>query len=116
MQEIVGLWAVGESLGLRVPIQPLASCKCDVGQVGEGRGAVAFLDVGIRALAALDAVEEVASGLLVEVAVGRLDDLALAARFGILERASALGDDFKAIGRGVDGSQRASAVRSRRRD
>ena len=58
---------------------------------------MALLDVGVGPLAALDAVEEVAGGLLVEVAVGRLDDLALALRRRVLERAAALGDDLVAI-------------------
>ena len=107
VQELVGLVAIGEALGLRVPIEPFAGGQRDIGQVGEGGRAVALLDVGIGALAALDAVEEVAGGLLVEVAVGRLDDLALASRLGVLERATALGDDLVAIGRGIERAERA---------
>ena len=86
MQELVGLVAVEESFGLRVPIKALAGGQGDVAEVGEGGRAVAFLDVGLRAASGLDAVEEVAGRLLVEVAVGRLDDLVLAAGIGVLER------------------------------
>ena len=97
MQELVGLVAMGEAFGLGVPVEPFAGRQRDIRQVGEGRGAVALLDVGGGPLSALDVVEEVAGGLLVEVAVGRLDDLAFPPRLGVLERAAALGDDLVAL-------------------
>ena len=61
----------------------------------------------IGPLAALDVVEEVAGGLLVEVAVGGLDDLGLAPGLGVLELAAALGDDLVAAIVGIDRPERA---------
>ena len=115
VQELVGLVAVGEPFGLGVPVEPLAGGQRDVRQVGEGGRAVALLDVGVGPLAALDAVEEVAGGLLIEIAVGRLDDQVLPPRLGVLERPPALGDDLEApVGRDTR-SRACPGARPRRR-
>ena len=71
-QELVRLVAVGESLGGRVPLQRLADpadVADDVHQVAERGGPLADLDVGVAALAALDALDPVLD------VVGRLGPL-----------------------------------------
>ena len=60
VEQVVGRLVVGDPLGLGVPVEPGPGGQRDVGQVGEGRRAMAFLDVGVRPASGLDAVEEVA--------------------------------------------------------
>ena len=106
MQQLIGLLAVGESLGLRVPLQPRPRCERDVRQMGERRRAMPLFDVGVRPFAALDAVEKIAGGLLIEVAVARLDDLFLPLRLRVLERTPALRNDLVAVTGSVESADR----------
>ena len=99
MQQLIGLLAVREPLCLRVPFEPHPRRERDVGQMGECRRAVSLFDVGIRPFAALDAVEKIAGGLLIEVAVARFDDLSLPLRLRVLKRTSAFRNDLVAVTR-----------------
>src|SRR5262245_35916953 len=101
VQEPIGFVAGEEAFGLRVTVEALACGQGDVGQMREGGRSVALLDIGRGASVGLDAVEEVAGGLLVEVAVGRLDDLLLAPGIGILKCTAALGYDLIAAAAGI---------------
>src|SRR5262245_11872890 len=59
-QELVRLQVVPDRLGLGVEVQHPADAQGDVAEVAQPRALVPLLDVGVGALAALDAVEEVA--------------------------------------------------------
>ena len=82
VQKLIGRLAISKTLGLGVPVEPLASGQRDIGEMGERGRTVSFLDIGVRAFPTLDAVDKVAGGLLVEVTISRLDDLTLIAGLG----------------------------------
>src|SRR5262249_9479854 len=58
-EQFVGLVIVQDALVLRVPAQGAADAVGDVAEVAKQRALVAVLDVGVGALAALDAIEEI---------------------------------------------------------
>src|SRR5262249_29570973 len=59
-EHAVGLGVAPTRLGLAVEVQRAAQAQGDVAQVTQTRALVPLLDVGVRAAAAADAVEEVA--------------------------------------------------------
>ena len=102
VQELVRRIAIGEALDVRIPGRGAGQWPARCWPGGESGRTMPFLDFGIGAFPALDTVKEVAGRLLVEIAIGRLDDLALAPWPGILERTTALRHDLVPIGSGIN--------------
>ncbi len=69
VEQLVGGVVVGEALGLRVPVQAGLGGQGDVGEQGVGGRAMALLDVAVRLLARLDAIEEVPRVAVVQLGV-----------------------------------------------